>query len=87
MAVTSIWKIDTKLAKVIKYTTNGKKTENGDFDSTEISYNDLHHTMEYVKSGYKTEQQYFVTGINCDKESALEEMIDTKKFFTRKKVY
>ncbi len=81
MAVTSIWKIDTKLAKVIKYTTNGKKTENENFDSEEINYNDLHHTMEYVKADYKTEQQYFVTGINCEKESALEEMIDTKKFF------
>lgn len=81
MAVTSIWKIEQKLAKVIKYTTNGRKTEIKNLDNVEISYNDLHHTMKYIKEDYKTEKQCFVTGINCDKESALEEMIDTKKFF------
>ena len=81
MAVTSIWKINDKFAKVIKYTTNGKKTKNENYQNRDISYYDLHRAVDYIKADYKTEQQYFVTGINCDKDSAFEEMTDTKKFF------
>ena len=74
MAYTSIWKIDSRLDHVLNYTTNEMKT-------TKENYQDLHNVIDYVGAEYKTEKQYFVTGINCLKETALEEMVMTKKQF------
>ena len=84
MATTSIWKITKWLPKVIKYTTQEWKTKNENFEKeSEIKYYDLHNVIDYAKSDYKTEKQFFVTGINCDKESALEEMINTKEYYNK----
>ena len=58
MAYTSIWKIDSRLDNVITYTTNEMKTTNE-------NYQDLHNVIDYVGAEYKTEKQYYVTGINC----------------------
>ena len=71
MAYTSIWKIDSRLDKVLNYTTNEIKT-------AKENYQDLHNLIDYVGADYKTEKQFYVTGINCLKETALEEMILTK---------
>ena len=78
MAYTSIWKIDSRLDNVLNYTTNEMKTFNE-------NYQDLHNVIDYVGADYKTEKQYFVTGINCLKETAFEEMIMTKKQFGKNK--
>ena len=59
MATTSLWKIQNRIDKVISYTTNPEKTENVEM------YQALHNTIEYAKADYKTEKQYYVTGINC----------------------
>ena len=84
MATTSIWKITRWLPKVIKYTMQEWKTKNEEFDNEpEIKYYDLHNVIDYAKSDYKTEKQFFVTGINCDKESALEEMINVKEYYNK----
>lgn len=79
MATTSLWEIHTRLDKVINYTTNIEKTKNIDLDTS--WYKSLHNTLEYAKSDFKTEEQYYVTGINCSKETALKEMAITKKHF------
>ena len=78
MAYTSIWKIDSRLDNVLNYTINEMKTFNE-------NYQDLHNVIDYVGADYKTEKQYFVTGINCLKETAFEEMIMTKKQFGKNK--
>ena len=75
MAVTGIWKIEGRLDKVLDYTTNENKTYNDNFGN----YQALHNVIDYVGAEYKTEQQFFVSGINCSKETALEDMIITKK--------
>lgn len=79
MATTSLWKVENRLDKVIKYTTNTEKTENRNW------YKDLHNTIEYAKSDFKTEKQLYVTGINCSENNALQDMVFTKKRFGKTK--
>ena len=74
MAVTQIWKVDTRLDHVLKYTTNEDKTDGK-------NYKELHNVLDYATSDYKTEEQLYVSGINCSPETAYEEMIITKKEF------
>lgn len=83
MATTSLWKVETRLDKVIKYATNEDKTTNIEFEQ-EI-YKSLHNTIEYAKADFKTEKQFYVAGINCTPQNALQEMILTKKHFGKEK--
>lgn len=78
MATCAIWRISDRLDKVIDYTSNIDKTKKEDI--SDVKYTDLHKTLEYAKAGYKTEEQYYVSGINCDPDTAYEEMIATKEF-------
>lgn len=82
MATTGIWKIDKRLDNVITYTTNLDKTLNGSY--AKQNYIDLHNVIDYTKADYKTEKQYYVSGINCTPETALEEMILTKQQYNKK---
>ena len=79
MATCAIWKISNRLDKVIDYATNVEKTKKE--ETVSIKYEDLHRTLDYIKSDYKTEEQFYVTGLNCDPKSAYEEMNFTKEFF------
>lgn len=81
MATTGIWKITERLDNVINYTTNVEKTINGEY--TKEPYCNLHNVIEYVEADYKTEKQFYVSGINCEKDTALEEMTITKKHFNK----
>lgn len=83
MATTSIWKVENRLDKVIKYTTNVEKTKNNN-DGINL-YQSLHNVVEYAKADFKTEKQYYVTGVNCTAENALQDMILTKKHFGKTK--
>lgn len=83
MATTSIWKVENRLDKVINYTTDFVKTKNKNYDKS--LYQGLHNTIEYAKADFKTEKQYYVTGINCNAETAFHEMILTKKHFGKQK--
>lgn len=83
MATTSLWKVEARLDKVIKYTTNEEKTVNIDFEKD--LYKSLHNTIEYAKADFKTEKQFYVTGVNCTPQNALQEMILTKKHFGKEK--
>ena len=79
MATTSLWKIQNRIDKVINYTTNPEKTENIEM------YKALHNTIEYATSNYKTEKQYYVTGINCSTTDSVQDMLQTKKHFGKEK--
>ena len=77
MATTGIWKIEKRLDNVLDYTTNVEKTKHN--ENYNNNYYDLHNVIEYVESDYKTEEQLFVSGINCSPKTALEEMSITKE--------
>ena len=81
MATTGIWKIEKRLDNVIKYTTDVEKTVNGAYSNN--NYYNLHNVIEYAEADYKTEKQFYVSGLNCSPETALEEMIITKKQFNK----
>lgn len=70
MAVTKIWKIRGNLKRVIYYAENIRKTKN-----------ELSDTLDYAMNKDKTEQQYFISGLNCEPEDAYMQMIDVKKIF------
>ena len=77
IATTGIWKIEKRLDNVIDYTTNIEKTINSDYGKD--SYYDLHNVIDYVETDYKTEKQFYVSGVNCNPKTALEEMTITKE--------
>lgn len=72
MATTKIWAIKKRLDHVIEYTTNPSKT-------SKEKYSELHNVIEYAKASYKTEEQLYVTAINCDKETTYQDMMRTKR--------
>jgi len=74
MATTKIWSIHSNLKTVIEYTTEIEKVS-----SENSNYLDLHNVIEYAKASYKTEEQLYVSGVNCIAEKALEEMLITKR--------
>ena len=76
MATTSIWAIKERLDHVIDYTTNPSKT-------SKEEYSELHNVIEYAKASYKTEEQLYVTAINCDKDSIHEDMMRTKRRYSK----
>ena len=76
MATTKIWDIQSRLDNVIDYVVNEKKT-NAD------SYYNLHRVVEYAKASYKTEEQLYVTAINCSEDNVVQEMMETKKIFDK----
>ena len=79
MATTGIWKVESRLDHLIDYTTNVEKTLNEDYNTS--NYMELHNVIEYAKCDYKTEKQFYVSGINCNSETAYEEMLITKKSY------
>ena len=83
MATTSLWKVEARLDKVLKYISNIEKIKNKNY--TNDLYRSLHNTIEYAKADFKTEKQFYVTGINCNEKTALQDMILTKKHFGKEK--
>jgi len=83
LATCAIWGIGGRLDRVIDYVTNVEKTKKE--NTPQSVYSDLHRAIEYATSDFKTEEQYYVTGINCDPKCAYEEMKATKEFFNNTK--
>lgn len=93
MAVTSIWRVNGWLGKVVVYVENPDKTTNPKCyekgDMTERDCQDLDDVISYAVSSHKTQQlneeldtlERFVSGINCNPSTAREEMIAVKKRF------
>lgn len=76
LATTKIWAIKKRLDHVIEYTTNPSKT-------SKENYSELHNVIEYAKASYKTEEQLYVTAINCNKETVYQDMIRTKRRYSK----
>lgn len=74
MATTKIWPVHDSLKRLIGYASNPEKTE----------YSDLRQALHYAADPEKVsgeERMFFVTGINCDANSAYAQMTAVKKRF------
>ena len=81
MATTKIWKVEKRLDHVMNYTTNEEKTKNEYLENGVDDYDSIRQVMMYATNADKTEKQFYTTGINCDVDSAVEEMRDAKDFW------
>lgn len=77
MATTKIWKVENNLRRIIDYARNTHKTLNPDWDKQEQAT--LHNVLNYAADSSKTEQRFYVTGVNCLPDTALSEMQLTKE--------
>lgn len=75
MAVTKIWAIKDSLSRVVSYAVNPEKT----------ICSDLQKVIHYADDGNKTingkEKACFVTGVNCNANTAFEEMYAVQEHF------
>ena len=79
MATTSIWSVKSTLGHVIEYAADDTKTANPQWSKSE--YQSMRDVMDYAMNDFKTEQQYYVTALNCDAGCAREQMQLTKRQF------
>lgn len=78
MATTKIWPVRDNLKRVVEYAENHLKTANPDCYSKD-ELKDLQDVLEYGANSAKTEQQFYVTGVNCIDTLAYEQMMSTKR--------
>lgn len=83
MAVCEIWGVRGRLDHPIDYVKNPEKTENPRYNTPQLQA--LQDVMHYATNSQKTEQQFFVTGVNCDPATARQEMQAVKRQFGDKK--
>jgi len=82
VATTKIWKVIKRMDHVIDYAEDKEKTKAIEYrKNNEIVVDDLINVIDYAKNADKTEREFYVTGINCEPDSAYEEMQDTKKYY------
>ncbi|MGM9876596.1 MAG: relaxase/mobilization nuclease domain-containing protein [Bacilli bacterium] len=82
MATTKLWKVVKRVDHVVAYATNKEKTKAIEFNNRyEMIVDDLKDVINYARNSDKTEKEYFVTGINCEPDSAYQEMQDAKMFY------
>lgn len=94
MAVTSIWRVNGWLGKVVIYVENPDKTDNPAFyakpDMTERQAQGLSDVIDYAVNSEKTQAadgeheeilHSFVSGVNCHSGTAREEMLAVKRRF------
>ena len=72
MATTGFWPVKGRLKDIIDYTENPEKTT------------DLASTIDYATDSDKTDKRAYVSGVNCSKFTALQDMIMVKKKFGEK---
>ena len=76
MATTSLWHIEGRLKDLIDYVENLEKTA-----AKTPELQDLYNVFSYVQRTETTQEGEYVTAINCLKETALRQMILTKKHY------
>ena len=76
MATTGFWPVRGRLKEVINYANNPDKTT-----AKEYLDEDLYAAIRYVENDDKTDQTMYVSGINCSKHNAYNEMIAVKRRF------
>ena len=81
MATTKIWPVRSRIDHVLNYVMNKDKTENDAFDVVMegSDFNPLEEVTDYVRQDEKTKQPFYVTGLNCLPDTAVQEMALTKR--------
>lgn len=83
MATTKLWKVENRLDNVVNYASDKSKTENKNYQKKNI--NSIFELLDYTTNPDKTEKQFFITGINCELDTAVKQMAQTKKKFNKDK--
>lgn len=65
--------------RIVSYAANPEKTTNPAFGREDLQ--SLRDVMNYAVNDFKTEQQLFVTGVNCVPEFARDQMNETKRIW------
>lgn len=73
MATTKIWPAKDSLARVVDYAQNPEKTTYLDLRNV------LHYAANEEKTVERTERAMFVTGVNCNRDTAFQEMQAVKE--------
>ena len=76
MATTAIWKVKGNLGQVVNYAANPYKTT-----VAPDEMQNLRDVMDYATQDYKTEEQRYVSGVNCAPEIARDQMMMVKRQF------
>ena len=83
MAVTSLWRIKGNIGKVILYIENPDKTLTQEVIKTNnddrLDENVLKDVMTYISRGSATKDERLIDSVNCEVETALEEMMRVKR--------
>ena len=81
MAVTSIWAVKNRMDTVINYVENPEKTtqrpEEAPAANAAMKY--IRDVLGYACNEAKTDKMMYVTGINCDPDTALEDFMTVKR--------
>ena len=83
MAVTAVWHVNSRVEKALNYVMNPEKTtEKPELAPEAVAARKaVGDVIDYAENSEKTEQMMYVTGINCTPESALEEFMNTKRYW------
>ena len=80
MATTAIWDVKGRLDNVVNYAKN-LETHASLYSKSDLQ--GLEDVMDYTMQDHKTEKKLFVTGLNCDPETARDQMVMTKRRFCK----
>ena len=81
MAVTSLWAVKSRMDTVLNYIENPEKTTQRPelFDDASAARQTICNVIDYASNEDKTDEMMYVTGVNCDPDTALEEFIEVKQ--------
>lgn len=68
LAITKIWAVKDDLRRVLNYIENPDKTKEDLGDG-------LKEVLAYTTQGYKTNEKEYITGINCEPNTSLKQMM------------
>lgn len=74
MAITKLWKLKGRVGSAVNYIINKDKTKNECYDHGTDKYEPIRDVMRYATNSDKTEKQFYVSGINCKVENAVQEV-------------
>jgi len=80
MATTGIWKIEKRLDHVLDYVKNEEKTNK----ISDEMYKELHKLGDVDNFEFNSEEECYVSGINCLPDTAYKDMLDTKEYWKKK---
>lgn len=76
MAVTSIWPVKSRIDRVLNYIQNPEKVTES-YYTEEEPLHILDGVIEYAADDLKTENRVYVSGVNCDPDSAAKQFLST----------